>query len=119
MTIEIHDHENSTEAAFLNKHLAEFNTTQGFVANAKPLTLVFRDPQGEIVAGLSGSTSWNWLYTRLLWVCEAQRRSGLGSELIQAAEVEARGETYSPPLVSTMNRNLIAEFQRRLGVGPK
>ncbi len=89
LKLEIHDQENSAEAAFINKNLAEFNSAQGFVANAKPLTIVFRNAKGEIVAGLSGSTSWQWLYTRILWVSQTERRASLGSRLMQAAETEA------------------------------
>lgn len=88
--IELHDKENSPEATFILKNLTQFNESQGFVANLKPLTAVIKNTKGEIIAGLSGNTSWQWLYTRLLWVSESERRKSYGSDLLMAAEKEAK-----------------------------
>jgi GNAT superfamily N-acetyltransferase len=51
---------------------------------------VYAHREGEVVGGLLGITKWNWLHVDLLWVADVHRKSGIGSELMVAAENEAR-----------------------------
>ena len=44
---------------------------------------------GELVGGLLGSTHWNWLFISHLWLAADARGSGVGRQLITAAEEEA------------------------------
>lgn len=53
------------------------------------LSVIARDRDGELVAGLIGTTSYGWLLVKMLWVAEAVRRQGLGRRLMQVAETEA------------------------------
>jgi len=53
------------------------------------LSIVRRDQNGKIVAGLTGKTFWNWLYVDTLWVDDSLRGQGEGSALMKAAEDEA------------------------------
>ena len=72
---------------------------RGLIANAieknappykeTELSIVRRNEAGEIVAGLTGKTFWNWLYVDLLWVDKSLRGLGTGSALMKAAEEEA------------------------------
>ncbi len=55
----------------------------------KALSIVRRDAEGRIVAGLTGKTFWNRLYVDMLWVDESLRGQGVGSALMKAAEDEA------------------------------
>ncbi|MEH3023518.1 MAG: GNAT family N-acetyltransferase [Pseudomonas oryzihabitans] len=43
-----------------------------------------------VIAGLLGRVFWQVLEIEVLWVDEAHRQRGLGRELLQQAEVEAR-----------------------------
>lgn len=43
----------------------------------------------QLVGGLLGFTSWNWLFIKQLWIDETFRGRGLGRQLIAAAEAEA------------------------------
>jgi len=49
-----------------------------------------RDQQGELIGGLSASTSYGWVLIELVWVSEEARGAGIGSALIRAAERKAR-----------------------------
>lgn len=55
----------------------------GFVLSA-------RSEDGELVGGLTASTSYGWLLVKTLWVAETQRGKGLGRALMDKAETKAR-----------------------------
>jgi GNAT superfamily N-acetyltransferase len=55
-----------------------------------PLALSVRDEAGTIVGGLIGELRLDWLYVDLLWIDETQRGQGVGKQLIDLAEREAR-----------------------------
>lgn len=78
------------EMAFLDAELDRFNSAQTGRDDFKPLNLVLRGDDGVVIAGLKSITGWDWLYIQVLWVREDHRGSGLGSELMQTAELEAR-----------------------------
>ncbi|MFY0618601.1 GNAT family N-acetyltransferase [Shimia sp.] len=48
------------------------------------------DENDRLIAGVTGATSYGWFLIKTLWVGEAHRRSGLGTQLMSAAEDEAR-----------------------------
>lgn len=52
---------------------------------------------GELVGGISGYTTWNWLFVGHLWVAESKRGAGLGSRLLESIESAAieRDCTYA------------------------
>jgi len=62
---------------------------------------------GRKLAGLTGSTTGNWLRIDMLWVSETLRGQGVGSQLIEAAEQEARARGCRFAQVDT------ASFQAR------
>ncbi|MDD3181415.1 MAG: GNAT family N-acetyltransferase [Alphaproteobacteria bacterium] len=55
-----------------------------------PLSIVKRDADKTVVAGLYGKTFWNWLYIDSVWVQEDLRKQALGTAMIMAAEDEAQ-----------------------------
>ncbi len=56
----------------------------------RPLALLLREPGGEaVLGGLWGVSYWQWLFVDQLFVPEALRGQGLGSELLRRAETMA------------------------------
>ena len=51
---------------------------------------VIRDDQGQLIAGVVFVVHWYWLHVETLFVHEAYRGRGLGSQLLQRAETYAR-----------------------------
>lgn len=78
------------DTAAVARGLQLFNEAVLGPAKEHPVTLIVRDPEGEVVGGLLGAIRWRWLYIAKLWVAESQRGSGLGSRLMQRAEQIAR-----------------------------
>jgi len=56
----------------------------------QPMALHIRDATGAPVGGLFGCAVFDWLFVDLLYVPEALRGAGIGSELIARAEAFAR-----------------------------
>ncbi|MBM7343459.1 GNAT family N-acetyltransferase [Pantoea coffeiphila] len=55
-----------------------------------PLFLTLRDEQNQIMAGLVARTWWGGLEVQYLWVSDDCRGKGVGRDLMQNAEQEAR-----------------------------
>lgn len=78
------------DAATIAGNLLAFNEVRIGPANEQPVQFVVRDDDGVVVGGLLGVTRWQWLYVAKLWVAEGLRGRGVGTELLQMAEDEAR-----------------------------
>lgn len=55
----------------------------------EPLNLSLRDSDNSMIGGLYGAIMWSWLMIDGLWVAEANRGKGLGSQLLSKAEMYA------------------------------
>ncbi|QDO86728.1 GNAT family N-acetyltransferase [Shewanella psychropiezotolerans] len=82
--------------------------------DVKPLSVYFRDSEANIIAGLTGKTYWNWLHVEYLWVSESERKSGLGSKLVSAAETEAIKRGCTGSTLDTFSFQAL-EFYQKLG----
>ncbi|MEE8558973.1 MAG: GNAT family N-acetyltransferase, partial [Myxococcota bacterium] len=89
------------EVRFLESRLYEFNVSATGLGDGKGLSLLVRDDDGRIVAGLAGHTWGGCCVIEQLWVSEPLRGSGLGSRLVAATEQEARKRGCAQILVST------------------
>ena len=67
------------------------------------ISVVLRNDEGKIVAGLTGKTWWGWLDVDRLWVHEDLRGQDIGTELIQKAEEIARERGCHSSLLDTMD----------------
>jgi GNAT superfamily N-acetyltransferase len=88
--LEITDNPTAEEIEAVRGPLAAFNAAAAGLPNRRPLAVLLRDSEGKAVGGLIGWTFWAWLYVDLLFIPEAQRRAGLGSDILRTAEAEAR-----------------------------
>ncbi|WP_428666885.1 GNAT family N-acetyltransferase [Reyranella sp.] len=69
-----------------------------------PLALLLTSTDGAVVGGMWARTGFQWLFVELLYVPESLRGRGLGRELLDRAEQEAKRrsciggwlETFSP-----------------------
>ena len=77
-------------AETLAERIYEFNVDATGFKDGRMLRAARRGPDGNLEAGLSGWTWGGCGYIEYLWVRADLRGAGLGSRLLQAAEVEAR-----------------------------
>jgi GNAT superfamily N-acetyltransferase len=90
MHIELCPQPDDALRAAIQAPLKAFNEALAGPSGFQTLALALRSPEGEVVGGLWGHTAYGWLYTQLLAVPEAARQQGLGRDLMQQAEAEAR-----------------------------
>ncbi|TQF79739.1 GNAT family N-acetyltransferase [Elioraea sp. Yellowstone] len=76
--------------AAISDGLTAFNERAAGPAEARPVWVVARAEDGQVVGGLRGITFWRWLFVAWLWVEEGRRGQGIGAALLRAAEDEAR-----------------------------
>ncbi|WP_299494596.1 GNAT family N-acetyltransferase [uncultured Shewanella sp.] len=89
------NHEGSHEKnqAILNeliRGLRQFNVEHMGDEKSRPLMVVARDSDDKLIGGVSGVTIYQNFLITVVWVDEAYRGSGLGTELMIQAESEAK-----------------------------
>jgi ribosomal protein S18 acetylase RimI-like enzyme len=77
------------ERELIVRALIRYNDTRAQSEDYRDLFALARH-NGELVGGLIGYTHWDWLFIKQLWVSEAFRRRGIGSNLLRAAEHESQ-----------------------------
>ena len=80
----------------------------------RPVAVFLRDDDGRIRGGVTGGVWGRWLHVVALWVDESLRGRGLGTELLIAAEAEARDAGALHAFLETHSFQA-PDFYRRLG----
>ena len=96
------------------QHLAAEIAQRFGPSDAQPVSIVLRTAEGETVAGINGVLHWRWLYVRHVFVAPAQRKQGLGRELMALAESEARRRGCVGVYLDTFSEGT-ASFYERIG----
>jgi GNAT superfamily N-acetyltransferase len=89
LQITIEDSPKGSDVELISEGLSAHSLENNFPYDPKPLAIFIRNPQGQILGGLSGSTAWGWLHISLFWISEALRGKGYGKTLMEMAEQEA------------------------------
>jgi GNAT superfamily N-acetyltransferase len=95
------------------KSLTAYNEAEVGPADRIPLAVLIRDEGGQVIGGLSGYTSWGWLFTQLLFIPEPLRGQGMAAKLLDQAEVEARRRGCRGAWIDTFNPQALKAYQRQ------
>jgi ribosomal protein S18 acetylase RimI-like enzyme len=110
----MHTDPTPAELEFLEDRLYEFNAKATGIFDALSLAIFGRDAHGELVAGLCGHTWGGCCEIRQVWVHESYRGRGLGRQLLELAEKEARRRSCFQIILATHSFQA-PEFYRKLG----
>ena len=92
--------------------IRSYNRSKREAAESEPLNIYVEDDSGELMAGLVGETFGNWLEIEYLFVKEDIRGQGIGSQLLQQAESEAKKRNCRFAFVNTYQFQAPAFYQK-------
>jgi GNAT superfamily N-acetyltransferase len=76
------------------------------------LAIIARGRDGALAGGVLGATMWGWLTLDALWVVPAERGTGLGSQLLAAAEESGRQRGCSHARLDTFDFQARAFYEQ-------
>ncbi len=95
------------------KGLTAYNEAEVGPADRTSLAVLIRDEQDRVIGGLSGYTSWGWLFTQLLFIPETLRGQGMAAKLLEQAEAEARRRGCRGAWIDTFNPQALKAYRRQ------
>ena len=102
----------SQKAQEIGNLIRSYNRSKREAAESEPLNLYVEDNSGEVLAGLVAETFGNWLEIEYLFVKEDLRGQGIGSQLLQRAESEAKKRNCCFAFVNTYQFQAPAFYQK-------
>ena len=102
----------SQKSQIIGDLIRSYNRSKREAAESEPLNLYVEDEHGEIMAGLVAETFGNWLEIEYLFVKEDLRGQGIGSQLLQQAESEAKKRNCRFAFVNTYQFQAPAFYQK-------
>ena len=103
----------SQKSQIIGDLIRSYNLSKREVAESEPLNLYVEDDSGELMAGLVAETFGNWLEVEYLFVKEDLRGQGIGSQLLQQAESEAKKRNCRFVFVNTYQFQAPAFYQKQ------
>ncbi len=88
-TLTLTDGPSATAQAIIDEGLADYNEEQAGYRDWRELAVLVLDPDDQVRGGLLGRTSLGLLFVDLFYLPSDLRQSGIGTRVLQAAEVEA------------------------------
>lgn len=95
------ENKESHKAQEIGNLIRAYNRSKREEAESEPLNLYVEDEMGNLMAGLVAETFGNWLEIEYLFVKEELRGQGIGSQLLQRAENEAKNRNCHFAFVNT------------------
>lgn len=102
----------SQKSQIIGDLIRSYNRSKREAAESEPLNIYVEDDSGELMAGLVAETFGNWLEIEYLFVKEDIRGQGIGSQLLQQAESEAKKRNCCFAFVNTYQFQAPAFYQR-------
>jgi GNAT superfamily N-acetyltransferase len=108
------DQDNAEAGRTIETGLAEYNREMAGYVDARPLSVHVTDAASrQVVGGLSGRTSLGLFFIDLFFLPQALRGHRLGTEIIEAAEAEAKRRGCSTAVLYTITFQAPGFYERR------
>ena len=109
--IKVEDKPAPEDIQTLRSGLTDFNAAQTG-QRGQFISVFIRDDQGRIVGGAYGWTAFGWLHVDVLWLDEKIRRKGLGRQVLQATEAEAKRRGCQSAKLETFSFQALGFYQK-------
>ena len=106
------DNIESQKAQEIGNLIRSYNRSKREAAESESLNLYVEDDSGQLMAGLVAEIFGNWLEIEYLFVKEDLRGQGIGSQLLQQAESEAKKRNCRFAFVNTYQFQAPAFYQK-------
>ena len=103
----------SQKSQIIGDLIRSYNRSKREAAESEPLNLYVEDDSGQLMAGLVAETFGNWLEIEYLFVKEDLRGQGIGSQLLQQAESEAKKRNCCFAFVNTYQFQAPVFYQKQ------
>src|SRR5215471_6930508 len=100
------------DVQYLEDRLYEFNSAVTGIGDGQWLAFLVRNESGRIVAGICGNTWGGTCEIRQFWVEQSQRHAGLGTQLLHAAEQEAKRRGCTQAVLMTFSFQAPAFYEK-------
>ena len=107
------ENKESQKAQEIGNLIRAYNRSKREEAESEPLNLYVEDEKCNLLAGLIAETFGNWLEIEYLFVKEDLRGQGIGSQLLQQAESEAKKRNCRFVFVNTYQFQAPAFYQKQ------
>jgi GNAT superfamily N-acetyltransferase len=102
-----------SDVQYLEDRLYEFNSAATGIADGEWLAIFAKDNGDQIIGGICGNTWGGCAEIRQFWVDENHRNQGLGTQLLSAAEAEARRRGCRQIILMTFSFQAPAFYAKR------
>ena len=104
----------SKKSQVIGDLIRSFNRSKREAAESEQLNLYVEDDKGELMTGLVAEIFGNWLEIEYLFVKEEFRGQGIGSQLLQQAESEAKKKNCRYAFVNTYQFQASTFYQKQV-----
>jgi GNAT superfamily N-acetyltransferase len=101
------------ELAAIGQGLNAYNVADVGPSDRRLIAVLLRDDAGQPIGGLSGYTSWGWLFTQQLFIPKPLRGQGMVGRLLTAAEAQAQARGCKGAWIDTFNPVALRAYQRQ------
>ncbi len=112
--IEVSTEKNEAFSEYITNKLKEYNNSKSIhhkesrkEGSRKPIRVILTDEQEQWIGGLTADVYWGWCELHYFWISETYRQKGIGAQLLEKMEEEAKTKGATKVLVTTF------EFQAR------
>lgn len=112
-TFDLTDAPSDGDMAVIMTGLTAFNTVDVGASDRRPLAVLIRGDEDQVIGGMFGYTGWGWLFTQWLFVPEDLRGQGMAGRMLAKAEAEAIARGCHGAWIDTFNPQALRAYQRQ------
>jgi len=109
----VEDNPSEGDMAVVRNGVQDWGRSQAVGGDPLPIACFLRE-RGNVVAGACGRTEFGRLFVTHLWVIEAKRNTGIGSQALQILETAAKERGARDSLIETLD-DRVSRLYGRLG----